>query len=95
MPDPTLQEAFVQSRKHLTRGQPEHFHAVAYDPSEWHRENLFVTSPYATHELAFRALDRPPITDRFERYELAVVECDYACPISGFGEFGWPESSLA
>jgi hypothetical protein len=95
MPDPTLQEAFAQSRAHLTRAQPEHFHAVAYDPTEWHRESLFVTPPYAMHELAQRALARPPFTNRFVRYELAVMQCDYACPRSGLGDFGWPESSSA
>jgi hypothetical protein len=90
MPDPTLQEAFAQSRQHLRRGQREHFHAVAYDPTAWHRENLFVTPPYATRELARGALDRPPFTNRFGRYELAVAQCHYACPISGLGDFGWP-----
>jgi len=93
MPDPTLQEALAHSRKHLPRGEAVHFHAVANDPTEWHRESLFVTPPYATDELARATMGRPPFTNRFELYELAVVQCDYACPRSGLGDFGWPESS--
>ena len=87
--------AATSAGKHLTRSQPEHFHAVAYDPTEWHRESLFVTPPYATHERARGALGRPPFTNRFEQYELAVMQCDYACPRSGLGDFGWPESTSA
>ena len=49
-----------------------------------------VTPPYATHKRARGALGRPPFTNRFERYELAVVQCDYACPRSGLGDFSWP-----